>query len=112
MEEEGADDVSRPEKTWYLWLKPLLPLQPSLPPLKQEIRAKEEVPFGNINRFLIHWGQGSTGELPAVNTYLYFRPTSHARTCPLNKRAFVIFCHSSFSLSSCWMFDFSIILSN
>lgn len=86
MEEEGVDDVSRPEKTWYLWLKPLLPLQPSLPPLKQEIRAKEEVPFGNINRFLIHWGQGSTGELPAVNTSLYFRPASQARTCPLTKK--------------------------
>lgn len=56
MEEEGADDVSRPEKTWCLWLKPPLPLQPSLPPLRQEIRAKEVVPFGNTNRFLIHKG--------------------------------------------------------
>lgn len=52
MEEEGADDVSRPEKTPCLWLKALLPLQPCanppipLPPQnRQLIRAGEEVPF-------------------------------------------------------------------
>lgn len=30
----GTDEVSRPEKTLRLWLKSLLPLEPSLPPAR------------------------------------------------------------------------------
>lgn len=71
MEEEGTDEVSCAEKTVCLWLKLLLPLQPT----RLEIRVKEEGPFGNTNRFLTHKGRGSMGELPAVNTYPYC--TSH-----------------------------------
>lgn len=65
----GADDVSRPEKTLPLWLKPLLsPWNPQPPPGKQ-IRPEEEVSFGSTNRLLTHEGQGSMRILPVVNTY-------------------------------------------
>lgn len=41
---------------------------PPYPPGKQ-IRAEEEVSFGNTNRFVTHRGQGSMRILPVVNTY-------------------------------------------
>lgn len=65
----GADDVSRPEKTLPLWLKPLLSLQHLQPPAGKQIRPEEEVSFGSTNRFLTHKGQGSMTILPVVNTY-------------------------------------------
>lgn len=47
MDAEGgrADDVSHPEKTLTLWLKPLLSLWHSQPPAGEQITAEAEVFF-------------------------------------------------------------------
>lgn len=58
------------------------------------------------------------GELPAVNTYLYFRPTSHAHTCPLTKVGichflpFVFFAHRVLLLDVLLFYYFVKLVSN
>ncbi len=63
-------------------------------PTRLEIRAKEEVPSGNTNRFLTHKGRRSIGELPVMNTYSYcishHASLIHEHTCSLNQ---LCFCH-------------------
>lgn len=83
MKEEGADEVSCPEKTLRLWLKPLLPLQPPTPPTRLEIRAKKEGPSGNTNRFLTHKGRGVNGRTSSGEhlSLLYISSNTVSYTC-------------------------------
>lgn len=50
------------------------------PPTRLEIRATEEGPFGNTNKFLTRKGRGSVGELPAVTPIPIVHLVTHSLT--------------------------------
>lgn len=95
MKEEGADEVSCPEKTLRLWLKPLLPLNP--PPQAGD-KSKEGGPFWKHKQVSDSQGSGGQWEnfqrwtpIPIVHLIQHSLIHMHIHA-PWLKWAFVISC--------------------